>query len=331
MRMTTEVQAWAEARIPELVDLLVRDAAALEIEASLGPMGARIVDCGVAARGSWEAGRRLAVLSHGGMMRATLGVRNVADRALPELTCDSWRPAMSTAGLQVSFALSEVDAAIRISGPVRAAIDGMHLRRPTARRAAYPWGVAIVESEQRPGAEVVNAVARRAGLRARDLTLFVAPCRSLAGVAQIAGRLNECVLFTLEHSLRLDPACVAGIVGSVPLAPCGVEAPVSEDDMIHYAGRVAMVVDAPPSWDLAWVAENLAFRSSPAYGRLFLELLSDAGGVFERIPGLDDLNKVAEISVVDRATGRTAAAGAIDDAVLGAAFAKAGRGRDGAR
>ncbi len=329
MSMMAQLRVWSEQRVPALVGELARDADVLEVVFGIGPGGSRLVDCGVATRGSWEAGRRLAVLSHAGMLKATLGVREVAGLVLPELVCDAWRPAVSTYGLQVSFALTEVDPAIRVSGPIRAAVDGLDLGRRSASRrsvrdAAAAWGVAIVESEELPDANVVSAIARRAGLRARDLTLFVVPNRSLAGVAQIAGRLNECVLFTLGQSLRLDPACVVSILGSTLLAPTGEGAFVTQDDLIHYAGRVTMVVDAPETWNLDDVAHRLTFRSSAAYGQLFADLLAAAGGVFEAIPGVADLNKVAEITIVDRVTGVAATAGAIDEAILTAAWRRGG-------
>jgi methenyltetrahydromethanopterin cyclohydrolase len=329
VKMTAAEQAWAEARVAELVESLLFDAPVLEIVQARGPGGALVVDCGVSVRGSWEAGRRLAVISHAGMMNAAFGVSDVTGMPLAELLCDSWRPPLSTYGLQVSFALADVDAAIRISGPVRAAIDGA-FERP-ARRAGgiAPWGVAVVESDRLPDEAVVASIARRAGMRSRDLTLLVVPSVSLAGVAQIAGRLNECVLFTLAQSLGLDPEAVVGIVGAVPLAPCGREAPVAQDDMIHYAGRVAMVVDAPADWNLQAVADGLVFRSSAAYGRLFSELLAEAGGVFEAIPGLSDLNKVARITLVDRRSGRTATAGAVNRTILARAAGAPEGSRDG--
>ncbi len=332
-RMTGAEQAWAAARVTELVAALLRDAPVLDIASHCGPGDAMVVDCGVDVRGSWEAGRRIAVLSSAGMMNATLGVSDVARLALPELVSDSWRPYASTHGLQVSFALSEVDPAIRISGPVRAAIDdGLRATSAAAEgaacRDANPWGVAVVESDRLPDEAVVAAIALRAGLRPDELTLLVVPSSSLAGVTQIAGRLNECVLFTLDQSLRLDPKFVLGILGAVPIAPCGAGAFATQDDMIHYAGRATMVVDAPASWNLQAVADGLVFRSSPAYGRLFSELLAEAGGVFEAIPGLNDLNKVAQIAVVDRRTARTATAGAVDAAILVDAAKRAGRGRD---
>lgn len=113
-RITEREKAWAGKRVPDLVDQLLHDGPALEIAAHRGAGNARIVDCGIEVRGSWEAGRRLAVLSNAGMMSAALGVCEVGGIALPELVCNSWRPPLSTHGLQVSFALTEVDPAIRV-------------------------------------------------------------------------------------------------------------------------------------------------------------------------------------------------------------------------
>lgn len=315
MRRTDTDRDWAAARVLEIVDAMERDARELEIAVGKGPGGSRIVDCGVLTRGSWEAGRRVTVLSHAGMARATLAVTRLAGLPLPELTCDSWRPALSIREFQTSFALNEVDPSVRVSGPIRAAIDAA-----VEARASRAWGVAVVEAGRLPSVDIVAAIARRARLEPSDLTLVVVPGASLAGVTQIAGRLNECVLFTLEASLGESVEPVVSVLGSVPVAPCGREAALMPDDMIHYAGRVALVVDAPPAWDLKAVAESLVFRSSPAYGSRFADLLAAAGGVFEAVPGLNDLNKVAEIAIVDRQTGRTARAGGVDTAILEAAW-----------
>jgi methenyltetrahydromethanopterin cyclohydrolase len=319
MSKTGTDRDWAAARVVEIVDAMERDARELEIAVGKGPGGSRILDCGVLARGSWEAGRRVTVLSHAGMARATLAVTRLAGAPLPELTCDSWRPALSIREFQTSFALNEVDPSVRVSGPIRAAIDGaVEARAGTS--AARAWGVAVVEAGRLPSVDIVGAIARRARLEPSDLTLVVVPAASLAGVTQIAGRLNECVLFTLEMSLGESVEPVVSVLGSVPVAPCGREAALLPDDMIHYAGRVVLVVDAPPAWDLGAVADSLVFRSSPAYGSRFAELLAAAGGVFEAVPGLNDLNKVAEIAIVDRQTGRTARAGGVDTAILEAAW-----------
>ncbi len=316
--MNEALRTWVARRTAKLAAELMADAPTLEIEAVRGPGGAAVLDCGVSALGSWEAGRRIAVLAHGGMMDAHLGVTELCGIVLPEFVGDSWSPVDSAYGLQVSLPLSEVDPAIRISGPIRERLVATGPRPSWAGEGKTPWGVAVVEAPELPGPETVEAIADRAELSSSELTLVVVPSSSPAGAAQIAGRLNESVLYTWCESLGLAARRVLGIVGSVPIAPAAPagEAVVTQDDMIHYAGRATVLVDAPPATDLDRIAEQLTFGSTTARGRLFSALLAEAGGVFEAIPGIADLNKIARITLVDRSTGRVAMAGSADERIL---------------
>ncbi|MCX6094728.1 MAG: hypothetical protein NTY63_07925 [Candidatus Bipolaricaulota bacterium] len=329
--MNEALRAWVARRTADLVAELTADAPALGIEEVRGPGGATVLDCGAAAPGSWEAGRRVAVLAHGGMMDARLGVTELCGIVLPEFVGDSWSPADSAYGLQVSLPLSEVDPAIRISGPIRERLVASGDRPPWAGTGANPWGVAVVEAASLPGLDAVLAIANRAGLPPSELTLVVVPPSSPAGVTQVAGRLNESVLFTWCESLGLAARHVLGIVGSAPIAPVAPagEAIVTQDDMIHYAGRATVLVDAPSACDLDRVAQQLTFDSTTARGRLFSALLADAGGVFESIPGISDLNKIARITLVDRSTGRVATAGSVDERILAEGLFAQGLRRDG--
>jgi methenyltetrahydromethanopterin cyclohydrolase len=340
--MNDALRAWVARRTAELVAELIEDAPALGVGVTNAAGGVTVLDCGVSAPGSWEAGRRIAVLAHGGMLDARIGLTELCGVILPEFLADSWSPADSAYGLQVSLPLSEVDPAIRISGPVRERLVPAGHRPQWTGTGTNPWGVVVVEAARLPGSEVVAAVADRAGLPPSALTLVVVPSASPAGAAQVAGRLNESVLFTWCESLGLAADRVLGIVGSVPIAPVapGKEMPVTEDDMIHYAGRATVLVDAPPSCDLDWITEQLTFGSTTARGRLFSALLAEAGGVFEAIPGIADLNKIARVTLVDRWTGRVVTAGTADERILAAGLgvacsqdgsapgSRSGRGRE---
>jgi len=68
--------------------------------------------------------------------------------------------------------------------------------------------------------------------------------------------------------------------------------------------------------DLAQLATQLTFRSTSIHGKLFGELLAAAGGVFEAIPGLVDLNKVAQVTVIDQKSGQAFSAGQRDESIL---------------
>ncbi len=307
---------WIADRTARLVQSLIRDAWPLGIRVFHGPEGETVVDCGLDATGTWEAGRRVVEITHGGLASATLGVADVCNMVLPSIIVESWRPAYSAFRLQVSAPLDEIDPAIRVSGPILARL---RLRSesvpPAGGSRANAWGVAVVETDRWDEAIAV-ALAQRADLRRSDLTLILVPGRSVAGSTQIAGRINECVVFTLEESLGADATSVVHMIGDVPVAPPALRsADVLPDDLIHYAGRAVLTIDSERD-HLSPLAEALTFASSPHYGKRFSELLDAAGGVFEAIPGLTDLNKIAQASLIDARTGATFSAGARDETIL---------------
>jgi len=310
---------WIATQSAALLHGLEQDAGFLGLDVSYLENGARVIDCGVNVPGSLEAGRRITEISQGGMASARIGVTEIAGVVLPELTVDSWLPALSAYGLQVSVPLSEIDPAIRISGPILARFADSRLDIGCSELCSTAWGIAVVESDQLPKAEIADALASRSGMTARDLTLIVVPAGSVAGVTQIAGRINESVIFTMEESLGVDCSCVSHLLGAVPIAllkDVGASFPVTPDDFIHYLGRVTLTVDCDLSVDLANLASQLTFRSTPIYGKLFAELLAAAGGVFEAIPGLVDLNKVAQITVIGWRTRNAFSAGERYESIL---------------
>jgi len=135
--------------------------------------------------------------------------------------------------------------------------------------------------------------------------------------------LNECVVFTLAESIHFDLSKVRHTVGQAPICPVGRAAQKRPypDDFIHYAGKVTLIVAADPGDDLKSLAHRLTFASTPIYGTFFHELLAQAGGVFENIPGVIDINKPAQVTINDLVTGRTVHAGALDIARLAALLA----------
>lgn len=310
---------WIANRSTQLLQGLKQDACVLGLDFSCLENGAVVIDCGVSTVGSLEAGRRIAEISQGGLASAYLGVTEISGTVLPELVVDSYLPSLSAYGLQVSVALSEVDPAMRVSGPILARFSegrfGERIETPTHEA----WGIAVLESNDLPDEQTIHAIARRSGLAPAELVVIVVPSSSLAGAAQIAGRINECILFTMEESLGIDCACVSQILAAVPISlstNSGANRPVTPDDFIHYLGRVVLSVTAGAPVDWSTVASQLVFRSTEAYGALFSELLEEAGGVFEAIPGLIELNKVAQVTIIDRSTGHAFSAGERGEAML---------------
>ncbi len=269
------------------------------------PCGAMLIDTGVEAPGSFAAGLRLIELCHGGLASAALGLVDLSGFVLPQVTVESLHSAFSTYRLQASYPVSADAPEIRVCGPIRLWLD-----RVVTDESSIP-GIAVIESDRLPDDAMVRIIAERSGLSPQSLTLIVAPATSLVGATQIAGRVNECVIFTLAESIHFDLNKVGHIVGQVPICPVGQAAQKRPypDDFIHYAGKVMITLTAAPEDDLESLVHQLTFASTPIYGTFFYELLSQAGGVFENIPGLIDINKPAQVTINDLATGRTVHAG----------------------
>jgi methenyltetrahydromethanopterin cyclohydrolase len=307
-------QASIAQRSNGLVSALIKRAWEYGLVVQTLPCGATLIDAGVDVLGSFEAGLRLIEICHGGLANASLGLADIGGFLLPQVTVESFHPTISTYGLQASYPLSADEPGIRVSGPIRLYLDG-------TIATENPAAIAVIESDRLIGDEVALALAERSNLPPRSLTLIVVPGWSVAGAVQIAGRVNESVIFTLEESLKVDSRKVVQMIGQAPVCPVGrIDSPEEKrpypDDFIHYAGEVFFTLLASPADDLERLARLLSFASTSIYGSLFHDTLAAAGGVFEAIPDLIHINKPAQVTIEDLSTGRAARAGVKDVALL---------------
>jgi methenyltetrahydromethanopterin cyclohydrolase len=285
------------------------------------PCGATLIDAGVDVLGSFEAGRILIEICHGGLANTSLGLTDIGGFLLPQVTVESFHPTISTYGLQASYPLSADEPEVRLSGPIRLYLDGeVAMENPAA--------IAVIESDHLLDDEVALALAARSNLPPQSLTLIVVPGCSVVGAVQIAGRVNESVIFTLEESLKVDSRKVVQMIGQAPVCPVSrIGSPEEKrpypDDFIHYAGEVVFTLLASPEDDLERLAHLLSFASTSIYGSLFHDVLAAADGIFEAIPDLIHINKPAQVTIEDLSTGRAAHAGAKDVALLTALLGEA--------
>lgn len=266
--------------------------------------GAQIIDAGVSTPGSLEAGRFLIELSHGGLCTTSLDLTDIESIVLPQITVQSFFPTLSTYGLQACCDFEGV----MVSGPIRLILesrltDELHIDSD----APSACGIAIVQSDDFPSETWVKSLADCCGLRPQELTLLVAPTSSAAGTTQIAGRMNENVIFSLEKSIGFDSTKVKQLVGSSPIAPLSknllsFDRPFP-DDLLHYAAKAFLVLDADPEDDVQKLAEALCFRSTSIYGKFFGDVLEEVNGVFMDIPDLLHINKISQVTINDLNTG----------------------------
>lgn len=279
--------------------------------------GAQIIDAGVNTPGSIEAGRFITELCHGGLCTTLLDLTDIEGIVLPRITVQSFYPTFTTYGLQACCDFEGV----MISGPIRLFLENnLSGEQHKNSESATAYGIAIVQSDDIPSETWTKSLADQSGLRPQDLTLLVAPTLSAAGTTQIAGRMNENVILTMEKSIGWDSIKVRQLIGSSPIAPLSKDSQSYDrpfpDDLLHYGARAYLVVDAEPEDDVQELAEALCFRSTSIYGKFFGEILEEVNGVFMDIPELLDINKIAQVTINDMNTGNLYYAGQQETTLL---------------
>lgn len=310
------------------VDRLVEQADLLGVAVEAGPLGVRLIDAGIDAPGSTEAGLRIAQICLGGLGR--VGLQALPREGWPAwLQVDSAQPVVACLGSQYagwSLAASKEETGGRRffslgSGPARA------LAAKEALYAELGWrdedrsrgGVLVLEVDRRPPEVIVRRLLRDCGLEGPELTLILTPTASRAGTAQVVARVLEVALHR-AHELKFPLADVLEGSACAPLpAPAGdaIEAMGRTNDAILYGGQVRLVVGGAVEAAEA-LARALPSAGSRDFGRPFAEIFRAADFDFYRIDPA--LFAPAEVWVSHPASGRTFHAGALRMDLLHAAW-----------
>lgn len=305
-------------RAHELCNAMVADADALGIAVSTLDCGTRIIDCGVKAPGSIEAGRRLAEICLAGLGTVELtsnerGTHVNVKTSQPVAAC----MASQYAGWEIKgekyFAMG--------SGPMRAAACREELFQHIGHCEHPPVCVGVLETGKLPPAGVCIEVAEKCGLAPSRLTLLVARTASLAGTLQIVARSIETALHKL-HTLEFDLGRVVEGAGSAPLPPIAKDDLVAigwTNDAILYGGEVHLRIRGDDE-SIAAIGPRVPSSASSDYGRPFAEVFNRYGGDFYRIDPL--LFSPAVVRFENSDTGRLLAFGHMAPEIIAESFAK---------
>ena len=307
-------------RAHELADRLAAEADALRVEVTTLPNGTRLIDCGSAVAGGFEAGRRFAQICMGGMGWVSFVPLVLEGRWLPGVTVVTDRPALACLASQYAgWKLDRDDYFAMASGPGRALIRAEDLYDDLDVDERAQSATLCLEAREPPPEPLAEYVAERAGVTAGDLTFLFAPTASLAGGVQIAARVVETALHKL-HELDFDVGRVVSGFGSCPLPPVARddgEAIGRTNDAVLYGGQVELSVDAPDE-ELDSIVPRLPASASRDHGEPFARVLEQAGGDFYEIDPL--LFSPAEVRLTSVSSGRSFHAGAVDVGVLERSF-----------
>ena len=291
------------------------DADRLRIAVSRDDSGATLIDAGIAALGSIEAGLVIAELCMGGLgeVRLAAGGREgwpswlQVRSSQPVLAClasqyAGWSLAASKeeTGGKKFFALG--------SGPARALACNEPLFAELGYRDRCDRGALVMEVDRPPPAVVIDKLLRDCALAPEALCVVLTPTHSLAGTTQVVARVLEVALHR-AHELGF---ALAHIVEGSAVAPLpargadGLEAMGRTNDAILYGGQVHLTV-AGEEDAARELAERLPSQNSRDHGRSFSALFEAAGHDFYQLDGA--LFAPAEVWVSHIGSGRTWHAG----------------------
>lgn len=307
-------------RAAALVDSLVADGAALQIEVRKLDPGARVVDCGARARGGLQAGLGFAAACMGGLGRVDPVPVPVGRRTWPGVAVSVDQPAAACLASQYAgWKLEHDDFFAMASGPGRALARAEDLFDELTWREQASRAVLCLETGQDPPAEVVEKVAERCGVDASAVTFLIARTASVCGSVQISARVVETALHKL-HELGVDPARVRHGWGCCPIAPVAKDDRAAigrTNDAVLYGGTVHLWIEGGDD-EVADLARRLPSAASEAFGTPFGELLAAADWNFYDVDPM--LFSPADVTLTSLESGRAHHVGGVAPEVLERSF-----------
>jgi methenyltetrahydromethanopterin cyclohydrolase len=300
-----------------LADAMEADADRLRIAATRLATGARVLDCGIAAEGGLEAGRRLAEVCLGGLATVSFTTVELAGVTLPAVQVETDHPVAACLAAQYAgWAIDPKGYFAMGSGPARAVA---RVERELFEKIDYAEtadrAVLVLEGRTPPTEAVAAHVAERCRLDPGALTFVIAPTASVAGCVQVAARSVETGLHKMVE-LGFDVRKVRSGLGVCPLAPVAkndLRAIGWTNDCILYGTRAYFTVRADDD-ELAGLVERLPASSSADYGTPFYEIFKRYDSQFYKIDRM--LFSPAEVTLNNLATGRIARAGRLAPDIL---------------
>jgi len=278
-----------------------------------------LIDAGISAKGSLEAGKIITEICLGGFGEAKISSKKYNDLTLPSIFVSTDYPAISTLGSQLAdWQIKVGDYSAIGSGPARAlARKNRQLYEKIGYKDSADMAVLVLETSKEPPDSVIKQIHRECGVKPNKLMLILAPTTSIAGSTQVSGRIVETGLHKLMK-LGLDPKLALHASGSAPIAPVHpkfAEAMGRTNDAILYMGEAFYDIEGYRDDEkLRKIVEKAPSSASPNYGRPFLQIFKEANYDFYKID--PNLFAPAVVTVNNVETGSVFKAGKINAEVF---------------
>jgi methenyltetrahydromethanopterin cyclohydrolase len=325
--MSSEISTkWTSvnAACQPLVERLVAEAKALQLEISHLDNGTRVIDAGINCVGGLEAGRLIGEICMGGLGTVQLGTNSGFDNWPWSVNVHAKTPVLSCLGSQYAgWSLSHKSEDSKFyalgSGPGRALAGKEEVLKEFGYKDQADSTVIVLEVDQFPPVEVANKVANDCGIDPKNLTFILTPTSSLAGVMQIAARVLE-VAMHKAHTIHFPMDKILDGYAITPVAPPGGDFMTGmgrTNDAILFGGFVHLFVDGTDE-EAKDLAEKMPSNTSSDYGRPFAEIFKSYEYDFFKIDPM--LFSPAKVTVTNAKTGKSFTAGELNHDLLNLSF-----------
>ncbi|MEM2123494.1 MAG: methenyltetrahydromethanopterin cyclohydrolase [Candidatus Bathyarchaeia archaeon] len=308
----------------KIVERLMDDETGLGITVETTGDGSTIIDAGVEAEGSFEAGLLITEICMGGMGRAKMELEEYDGLILPTVFVETNMPCEALLGSQFAgWRIEAEDYYAMASGPARAlAIKPKKIFEEIQYRDKADEAVIVLESDRLPTTKALRDIAEKCNIDLDRVYAVVTPTSSLAGSVQISGRIAETGMHKLV-TLGLDPKVFRHAAGKAPVAPSHPDSKTAmgrTNDVLLYGGESFFIVEADlEDVGLQEIVDRAPSSSSRDYGKPFYEIFKDAGYDFYKIDPA--LFAPAALTICNLKNGRVYSAGMVNSKVLRTAMA----------
>jgi methenyltetrahydromethanopterin cyclohydrolase len=271
-----------------------------------------VIDCGVKAKGGYEAGLAFTQISMGGLAATSLTHKKLKHEIFYPFieVCTDYPTLACLAAQKAGWRISQEGFFAMGSGPARAlALKPKHTYEVIEYEDESDLAVIALEASALPNEKVMDYIASECGVEASNVIAIVAPTNSLVGSIQIAGRVVEMAVYKLNE-MGFDTRHILSAFGSAPIPPVKKDSAVAmgtTNDASIYHGSVTMTVDGGNIKDFV---AKIPSSTSKDYGRPFYTVFKEAKFDFYKLD--PSIFAPAEVVVNDVSTGDTYVAGKIN-------------------
>ncbi|MBN1569508.1 MAG: methenyltetrahydromethanopterin cyclohydrolase [Acidobacteria bacterium] len=311
-------------RASAIIQQMISEQEALSLRVNRLKNGTTVLDAGIEAPGSLEAGRLFSCACLGGLGQVTF-IQQSFDGGTPDRQSGFQLPAVEVhiSHPHIACMASQYAGwAIRLnrysaigSGPARALYANEEIYGKLDYVDRSETAVLMLESRSLPDEDVAAFVAQKCGVRPEQLFLAVAPTASLVGSIQVAARSAETGMHKLAE-LGFDVRCITAAAGICPMAPVAADdlrAIGRTNDAILYGGTVFYTAAAEDE-ELADLILKVPSESSKDYGTPFYDLFKRYKGDFYQIDRM--LFSPAQVIINNTRSGRSFRAGRLNPSLL---------------